>query len=464
MKQSILIVEDDAALNLLLTAHFEELGYLTTGAGTCHEAREGVQAQAPDLILLDQHLPDGTGLELLEQLHELDSELPVIMMTGLHDLELAIQAIKTGAQDFIHKPINTEQLEQVVNKALEHRLLSKRLADLSYAPQGAVTLGSMVGQSTQMLEVCKQIALSSQSTASVLITGESGTGKEVVARAIHHHSSCNGPFLAVNCAAIVDTLLESELFGHEKGAFTGAVGRKQGKFELAENGTLFLDEIGELAMPLQAKLLRVLQEHTFERVGGTTTLTTNARIIAATNRNLPIEVENKQFREDLLYRLKVVHFHLPTLRDRKGDIPLLVGHLLDKIGRGLHKPPLRATEPALEKLLDYDWPGNVRELENVLTRAAALARDDLLTPQLISLESFPVAAPSGGSGDADSHPGGIPADGPLCSLDQLEAEHIQRVLDHSHGHKGHSCEILGISRPALDRKIHKYSLRVNKGA
>jgi len=415
-----------------------------------------VQQKSPDLVLLDQNLPDGTGLEMLEQIHGLQPDLPVIMMTGMHDLELAIQAIKAGAHDFIHKPVDTVRLEGVVDKALEHRRLSRRMADLSYAPQGAVTLGEMVGQGEAMLEVCKQIALSSQSTASVLITGESGTGKELVARAIHHHSNCNGPFLAVNCAAIVDNLLESELFGHEKGAFTGAVARKQGKFELAENGTLFLDEIGELAMPLQSKLLRVLQEHTFDRVGGTSTLVTNARIISATNRDLGAEVENKQFREDLLYRLKVVHFHLPPLRKRKEDIPLLVGHLSGKIGSNLHKPPLRATEGALEKLTEYDWPGNVRELENALTRAAALARDDLLTPQLLNLQASPATS------IGNTTPAPVDPDSPLVSLDELEAVHIQRVLDHTHGHKGHTCEVLGISRPALDRKIHKYSLVVSK--
>ena len=456
MKNTLLIVEDDAALNLLLSAHFEDLGYTVLSAEDCQQARQMVQQQSPDLVLLDQNLPDGTGLEMLEQIHALQPDLPVIMMTGMHDLELAIQAIKAGAHDFIHKPVDTGRLEGVVDKALEHRRLSRRMADLSYTPQGAVTLGEMVGQGEAMLEVCKQIALSSQSTASVLITGESGTGKELVARAIHHHSNCNGPFLAVNCAAIVDNLLESELFGHEKGAFTGAVARKQGKFELAENGTLFLDEIGELAMPLQSKLLRVLQEHTFDRVGGTSTLVTNARIISATNRDLGAEVENKQFREDLLYRLKVVHFHLPPLRKRKEDIPLLVGHLSEKIGSNLHKPPLRATEGALEKLTEYDWPGNVRELENALTRAAALARDDLLTPQLLNLQANP--ATSTGS----STPAPVAPDSPLVSLDELEAAHIQRVLDHTHGHKGHTCEVLGISRPALDRKIHKYSLVVSK--
>jgi transcriptional regulator with PAS, ATPase and Fis domain len=233
--------------------------------------------------------------------------------------------------------------------------------------------------------------------------------------------------------------------------------RKEGKFELAQEGTLFLDEIGELALPLQAKLLRVLQEHTFERVGGTRTLTTNARIVAATNRDPEAEVEAKRFREDLYYRLKVVHFHLPALRERAEDIPLLTAHLLEKIGHSLHKPALRPTMAALRRLEEYHWPGNVRELENVLTRAAALARDDILTPQLLNLNGS-----NAGSGEAEVKEEESAA--PLRSLEQVEAEHIQRVLDYTGGHKGRSCEILGISRPALDRKIHKYNLSVGKAA
>ena len=400
------------------------------------------------------------GMVLLDNIRARYPTLPVIILTAHGTIPDAVQATEQGAYGFIAKPFDGKALLDLVRKALQLGLT------------GSCTLGAgdawraeLISCNPTMEDLINEAKLVAASDVSIAIHGENGTGKEVLAKAIHKASTrAERQFLAINCGAIPEGVLESELFGHKKGAFTGAVRDHKGMFQAAHGGTLLLDEIGDMPTGLQVRLLRVLQEHTFERVGGTTTLTTNARIIAATNRNLPIEVENKQFREDLLYRLKVVHFHLPTLRDRKGDIPLLVGHLLDKIGRGLHKPPLRATEPALEKLLDYDWPGNVRELENVLTRAAALARDDLLTPQLISLESFPVAAPSGGSGDADSHPGGIPADGPLCSLDQLEAEHIQRVLDHSHGHKGHSCEILGISRPALDRKIHKYSLRVNKGA
>jgi DNA-binding NtrC family response regulator len=317
----------------------------------------------------------------------------------------------------------------------------------------------LIGRSDAMLAVSKSIALSARSSATVLITGESGTGKEVVARLIHQHSGRSGPFVAVNCAAIVDTLLESELFGHEKGAFTGAQARKIGKFEQASDGTLFLDEIGELAPLLQAKLLRALQERVFERVGGNETIATNARVLAATNRDLLAEAAAGRFREDLVYRLKVIQVHMPPLRERRDDIPLLVEGLLARIAARLGQARPRIAEAALTWLCRHDWPGNVRELENRLTRATVQARNGLITADLLDLDAqigTPIS--SGAIGDAVS---GTPTEAMvLRSLDAVEAEHIQRVLDHTGGHKGRTCEILGISRPALDRKIEKYALRM----
>jgi two-component system response regulator AtoC len=300
-----------------------------------------------------------------------------------------------------------------------------------------------------MLEVSKAIALSAETAANVLVTGESGTGKEVVAHLIHQYSNRRGPFVAMNCAAIVDTLLESELFGHEKGAFTGADARRIGRFEVAREGTLFLDEVGELALPLQAKLLRSLQERSFQRVGGTDEIPFRARLIAATNRDLTREVAEGRFREDLLYRLNVIGIHLPPLRQRADDIPLLVEALVKKISRQIERPALPLADAALARLSTYSWPGNVRQLENVLTRALVHARGNLITPDLLEIPDE--AGPPTGSGDRSPD---------LRSLDQVEAEHIQRVLDHAEGHKGRTCEILGISRPALDRKIEKFGLRV----
>ncbi len=447
MTRHLLIVEDDAALNLALTLHFEEQGFQVTGVHRVQEALAASATRPPHAALLDQQLPDGTGLELLGQLLALEPGMPVIMMTGARSLDLAIRAIQQGAYDFVYKPVQIQELELTIARALQYRQLLQKAGALGGDLKPPAASGEMIGQSRALLAVGKDIALVAPSTARVLITGESGVGKEMVARAIHRYSGRSGPFLAVNCAAIVDTLLESELFGHEKGAFTGAVAHKPGKFELADKGTLFLDEIGELAPGLQAKLLRVLQEGAFERVGGTQTLTSRARVIAATHRDLPVEVRSGRFREDLLYRLSAYTIHVPPLRERQEDIPLLVAGLMERIAGSLQRPPLKLTETALARLCQHDWPGNVRELVNVLTQALVRARYPVLTPDLLTLP------------DCDPAPVAT-SDGPLLSLDQIESLHIQRVLHATGGHKGHACDILKISRPALDRKIQKYQLQL----
>jgi DNA-binding NtrC family response regulator len=457
MTAHILIVEDDPALNQMLALHFEDEGYEVEGVMTCTEAMEQVAACAYDLLLLDQQLPDGTGVELLEGLLSREPDLPVVMMTGQHDLELAIEAIGKGAADFVHKPVETAQLQQTVSRLLENRRLSREVKALRGAEEPRRQEGDLIGRSSAMLTVSKEIALCASSAATVLVSGESGTGKEVVARLIHQHSGRQGPFVPVNCAAIVDSLLESELFGHEKGAFTGAQSRKIGKFELAQDGTLFLDEIGELAPALQAKLLRALQERVFDRVGGTQQIATSARVVAATNRDLLAEAAAGRFREDLVYRLDVIQIRMPPLRERKEDIPMLVEGLLERIAGRIHKPKPRLTDAALAHLMACDWPGNVRELENVLTQASVHARNAVITPDLLPVGALraeaPGAEPAAGSG--------VPA-GPhvLRTLDEVEAEHVQRVLEHTSGHKGRTSEILGISRPALDRKIDKYHLKL----
>jgi len=309
-----------------------------------------------------------------------------------------------------------------------------------------------LGRSEAMLSISKDIALVAQSQTRVLITGESGTGKELIARAIYNHSRCAGVFLALNCAALVDNLLESELFGHERGAFTGANNRKSGKFELAANGILFLDEIGEMALPLQAKLLRVLQEGTFERLGGSQVLESNARVIAATNRDLAVEVEEGRFREDLFYRLNTIQIALPPLRDRKEDIPMLVDGLLERICRNEGLPLVSVTKEADALIKQYNWPGNIRELENVLTQALIRGRGAPIGEQHLSLPAH-LLTTHGESGSAANT-------GLLLSLGELEAGHIQFVLDYCAGHKGKACEVLKISRPALDRKIERYQLDV----
>jgi len=451
MRAIILIIEDDPGLRQMLALHFEDHGAQVLTADHCAAGLAIAEQQPIDLVLLDQQLPDGNGIDLLPQLLALRPAAAIIMMTGQHDLDLAIQAIKLGAADFIHKPLKTATLQATID-----RLLARPTETLVPDPAGDPGVGDLIGRSEVMLAVSKQIALSANNAATVLITGESGTGKEVVARLIHQHSGRDGPFIAVNCAAIVDTLIESELFGHEKGAFTGAERTKRGRFELADNGTLFLDEIAELAPQLQAKLLRALQERTIERVGGAASIGVNARIIAATHRDLFARAADGAFREDLAYRLNVINIALPPLRERAEDIPLLARALLEKAARQHDRAPATLTRAALQRLQDHAWPGNVRELENVLTQALVLARDGH-----IGVDELRFRGPTDTVGtSADSASGQDAGSTDLRRLDEVEADHVQRVLLHTGGHKGRSCEILGISRPALDRKIEKYGLNV----
>lgn len=435
----ILVIDDDAALAEMLTLHLDDLGYNAAQAHTGQEALQQFRKLQPKLVLVDQNLPDTTGIDLVGTFKTMTPQTRVVMITGMQDMSLAIRAIKQGADDYIHKPIDIDRLEQVVQKFMQagpQRVGVKAAKTVDTRPE-------IIGTSTDVLEVCKKIALASESTASVLVTGESGTGKELVARAIHAHSGRKGPFVAVNCAALVDTLLESELFGHEKGAFTGAVARKEGKFAAAENGTLFLDEIGEMSPQLQAKLLRVLQEGTFERVGGLETLHHNARIITATHRDLGQMVKAGTFRQDLLYRLRVISIHMQPLRQHVQDLPQLVPHLLARINSKSSHDIAGVTDRALTALMAYSWPGNVRELENILTQAGAMQRSGLIDVESLSLPT---------------ENGAPTAKLTLGSLDDMEKQHIQQVLQATAGHLGNACAILKISRPALARKMKKFGL------
>lgn len=446
-KIDIFIIDDDPNLAEMLLLHFEELGYKCDSAQNARSAWEKLENIQPRLFFLDQHLPDTLGISLLPELKEKWPEVPVLMITGKHDMQLAIEAIKLGATDYIHKPIDIEELNASVKKCLTKSRKKKDLAvekveDVSSEPK-------IIGSSRKMIEVVKNIALASGNDATVLIQGETGTGKELVAKAIHYHSGKKGPFLAVNCGAIVENLLESEMFGHEKGSFTGAVERKDGKFTLAEDGTLFLDEIGELSPKLQSKLLRVLQEGTFERVGGSETLTTNAHIIAATHRDLDQMIEDGMFREDLMYRLKIMTVKVPPLRERLEDIKLLTPYLLANINKKIGKNIQGMTDEAYFKLEMHNWPGNVRELENTLTRACAINRTGVIHADQIIIERNKLGFLDTASEDI-----------PLISLDELEKQHVIRTLESTGGHKGKACNILGISRPALDRKIKKFGIKI----
>ena len=448
MPPRLLVVDDDVALNLALCAHFEDRGWCATGV---HDRATGLAATAEaifDVALLDVQLPDGDGVALLGRLLERDPHLPVILITGGRDVERAMQAIAAGAFDWLPKPFEPTELERLVDRAL-----AARQAVAIGAPKTEdAPLRTLVGESRALLEIGKTLARVAPSDTRVLITGESGTGKEVIARLVHAYSGRRGPFVAVNCAALVETLLESELFGHERGAFTGAHAAKPGKFEQAAEGTLFLDEVGELPPTMQAKLLRVLQESAFERVGGTRTLTTRARIVAATNRDLLAEVAAGRFREDLLYRLAVITLHIPPLRERREDILPLARHLLARACRRLGHATVMLAPDAEARLQARDWPGNVRELDNVLARALLHARGPMLTADL--LDAPVTAPPDAAPPDAFRDPSGR-----LYSLDELEAMQVANALHETSGHKGRACAILGISRPALERKLDRYGLR-----
>ena len=448
----ILVIEDDPVFGELLMMHLEDRNHQPRLVGTIGEARADINATSPDAILLDQQLPDGFGVELLQEIVAAPNAPPVIMITGASDNNLAIEAMRFGAYDFIRKPMKDTDLDMTLGNALQQHRLSRQVTVAKGYSEEPIDLSEIVGSSPAILAICKTIGAVAAHSAPVLISGESGTGKEVVARAIHHHSGRGGPFLPVNCSALAEGLLESELFGHEEGSFTGAVRRKEGRFELAAGGTLFLDELSEMPVSLQSKLLRVLQEGTYERVGGTSTLRSDARIVAATNRDLGLLVGEGDFREDLYYRMNVVGIDIPPLRERMQDLHVLTEFLLSRINARQQTAVTRITDAAWRKLNQHDWPGNVRELENVLTRAAVLARTDMLTPALLQLTK---TAESHDTSDARQQGAGKT---PLVSLAELEEKHIRAVLEHVHWHKGKACEILAISRPAMERKIKKYGI------
>ncbi len=463
----ILIVDDDASIRELLQMHLEERGYGVSTAGTGAEGFRLASEGKPTAIILDMRLPDISGIDLIPELRKHTADVPVLMITAHHDMATTILAMKAGAFDYIHKPIDIEEFDAALGRALESRRSSVRSDYLAVEPSRPYKMDDIVGASPAMQKLYKDIGKVASTRATVLIQGESGTGKELIARVVHSYSAPSRPFVAVNCAAIVDTLLESELFGHEKGAFTGAVATKPGKFELAEDGSIFLDEIGELSQNLQGKLLRVLQERELERVGGVRRIQVRARILAATNRELESEVDAGRFREDLYQRLKVVTISVPPLRERREDVPLLVEHLLLKINQRLHKTLRRVPREVIEELQRRPWSGNVRELENVLIRAAVLSQGEVLGREAIGEVQAPGRAthPGGRAHALPAEPLPIapplpapPANAQIQTLDDVERAHIERVFALTRGHKGRTCELLGISRPTLERKLRKYGL------
>ena len=444
----VLIIDDQTALLESLSMFFLEKGYEVLTAEFGKEGLEKAASEAPDLILLDIRLPDINGIDILKAIKSGNDEIFVIMMTAFHDMETTIEAMKYGAYDYIHKPVNIAELDVSVNKVAEAVSLKNKLALYLDDQKIQYKLDTIIGKSKPIQQIFKLIGLTCNNKATVLIQGESGTGKELIAKAIHYNGAFrNEPFVSVNCSALVETLLESELFGHEKGAFTHALYTKKGKFELAGNGTIFLDEVSELPLNTQVKILRFLQEKEFERVGGEKTINSAARIIAATNRNLATQVSQGRFREDLFFRLKVITINVPPLRERKSDIPLLVNFFLHKISKELHKKPRHIARKALDKIMAYQWPGNVRELENVLTRAIVLSREDIIMEEHVSV---PQEVPGRSK----------PEETGFLSLEEMEKTQIIRALRMVDGRKGKACELLKISRPTLRKKIEKYHIRI----
>lgn len=440
----ILIVDDDQSICKTLELHFSEHHEVKT-LGTVEEFwRRWPQYQA-HLLLLDLKLPDGNGIDLLKALREKGDGTPVIMITGHSDMESPIQAMRIGATDYIQKPLDIEALEVALTRVQSQILQRHSLRDLAKTEDVAQE-GGIVGHSKPIIEVLKQIGLVSQGKVNVHLVGESGTGKELVAHTIHWYSTPNEPFVAVNCSALVPSLIESELFGHEKGAFTHAVREHVGRMERAGTGTLFLDEIGELPLEHQAKLLRVLQEREFERVGGSKSIQFQARIVSATNRELLDLVKEGLFREDLYFRLCTHNIRLPPLRDRIKDIPELVEYILQKLNRELHKRINKIPENVFRVLQQYSWPGNVRELENVLMRSALLCSGEIfeLAPGAIT------ESPAREKTEATE----------FTTLAEVEKRHIQKVLDGMGGNITKTSAVLGITRTTLRKKLQAYELDV----
>jgi DNA-binding NtrC family response regulator len=441
----ILVVDDEANARTALAEILKQEDYDVETAADGFKALARFNDFDPDLVLTDLKMPGMDGIELLRKLRELDRESAIVVMTAFGAVETAVSAMREGAADYLTKPLNTDELLVVLERALETRRLRREMTTLRRQVAERYRFENIVGSSAEMQQVFKTIAQVAPSRATVLLTGESGTGKELVAAAIHHRSPrASGPFIRLHCAALAESLLESELFGHERGAFTGAERRREGRFEQANGGTLFLDEISEISPSTQVKLLRVLQEREFERVGGNQTLHVDVRVIAATNRNLADLVKAGKFREDLFYRLNVINIRLPPLRERTGDVPALALHFLTKYAAENAKPVDKINELALAQLTAHTWPGNVREIENVIERAVVLAQEDTIEPEHLPPELASAPARTG----APTIPG--------ASMADIERYAIVRTLEATGGSTTKTSEVLGISVRKIQYKLQEY--------
>ena len=459
----ILLVEDKDSLRAMLRHALEAQGHTVIEARDQPEAEAALQSSRPAIVLSDLRLPDGDGFGVLRAAKEVEPELPVIVMTAYGSIQDAVAAMKEGALDFLAKPVDPDHLLLMVERALMQRrlateniLLKEELAHRRGAPQ-------IIGNDAKLKQVSLALHRAASTDTTVLLEGESGTGKELFARALHALSPrADGPFVAINCAAIPETLLETELFGHEKGAFTGAAARKPGKFELAHRGTLFLDEIGDLPLPLQAKILRALEEKRFERVGGTLPLQVDVRVVAATNRNLKAAVAARQYREDLYFRLSVFPITIPPLRERTEDITTLARYFIDRFCRDLNKKPMTLSPAAEQELRAYAWPGNVRELQNCIERAAILTEGDTIHPRHLNLSFRDVvlaaAAEENASPWATLDWSGTLADVSRRVMTEVERRKIEQAMKEAAGNRGRAAELLQISYKTLTSKLREYGL------
>jgi two-component system response regulator AtoC len=456
-QRRILIVEDKEQERQLLKQFLDNPGLIVDTVGEGMEALERLDSRSYSMVITDLKMPRFSGMQLIEEVQKRGIPVTVIVTTGFGGIEEAVQAMRLGAYEFLTKPIDVERLRLVVQRALRERALLDEVAALRQQMRDKYSFHNILSKNPRMHQVFDLITHVANTTTTVLIEGETGTGKEQVARAIHIASSPmrSGPLVAVNCAAVPENLLESELFGHEKGSFTSAINQRRGRFELADTGTLFLDEVGDIPMAMQAKLLRVLQERRFERVGGSESIEVDVRVIGATNRSLLKLVHDGTFREDLYYRLNVVKIDLPPLRERQEDIPLLATHFTQKFVRP-GEPPKHISPETMEVLLNYRWPGNVRELENAIERACVTCRGDSLQPADLPPEML--------SPNPPKHPFVIDLDTPLPQLlrdisSDVEQQYIRTALKKSHGNIGRCARICGLSRRSISAKIAEYGIK-----
>ncbi|MBN1906239.1 MAG: sigma-54-dependent Fis family transcriptional regulator [Deltaproteobacteria bacterium] len=450
-KNTILVVDDDTAHRTMLKTLLSGWGYLIDEADDGSTAIIKVEERAYDLILMDIRMIKVSGIEALKEIKVINPAIPIIIMTAYSSVETAVDALKNGAYDYLIKPLDFDELRISLIRAMDHTGLREENRLLKESMVSHFDRRNIIGRSPVMVKLLETVAQVSSSEATVLITGDSGTGKEMIAGAIHYNSPRkDAPFIKINCAAITETLLESELFGHEKGAFTGAQRRKEGKFRLAHGGSIFLDEIGEMPMSMQVKLLRVLQEREITRVGGEEVIKVDVRIIAASNRDLLKDIENSRFREDLYYRLNVVELRMPPLRDRKEDIPLLAQHYLELFSEKNHKQAKGFTPRAMDMLLKYEWPGNIRELMNVIERCVVLS-----TADYIDQNDLPFGAEEDDEDQPLFSPSMITGDVPL---EEVEKATILNTLEFTSGNKSEAARRLGITRKTLHKKLKKYGV------